>query len=393
MSGPSRRGGHALSSEQVSTLLGAVTAVGHGIRLEPLLRRVVSCATELVDARYGAMGVLDPDRPGLADFVFVGLDGQEAEQIGAAPDGHGLLGHLLTHSQPIRLSGIATDPDAGVFPPHHPVMSSFLGVPVRARGDVFGNLYMTDKRSGGDFTDEDEELALALAAVAGVAIENWQLHIRVSGNARIEERERVARDLHDTVVQRIFSIGLALQGAAAAVDDVWVAAQIERAALDLGETVDEIRTTVLDIQTGSPARRAVRRELTELIAELAEREGVSVSLRFEGAIDTTIGPDPFGTLVEHLFASAHGALLALHRDEGATRAEVLVSVGPLLTLTVRSDRHDRSAKNSDASEEDPASWIEALDQRARTLGGNAAVHFDPEGCEVVWTVPLFRDPA
>lgn len=132
-------------------------------------------ACRLLHARYGALGVIGDDHA-LSHFITVGIDGELARQIGPLPTGHGVLGLLISDPRPLRLHDLRKHPEAYGFPAHHPPMQSFLGVPVRVRDTVFGNLYLTEKEGGGDFTEEDEGLAIALAAAAGVAIENAKLY-------------------------------------------------------------------------------------------------------------------------------------------------------------------------------------------------------------------------
>ncbi|WP_372511873.1 GAF domain-containing protein [Frankia umida] len=156
-------------------LLRATRMITTDLRLPVLLRLIVEAACELLDARYGAIGVLTPDRRRLEEFIHVGMDTDAAERIGHLPTGHGLLGALIDDPRPRRAEDIARDPHAAGFPPGHPAMRTFLGVPILVRGEVFGNLYLTDRRDGQPFTAEDEELVLALAAQAGVAIENARL--------------------------------------------------------------------------------------------------------------------------------------------------------------------------------------------------------------------------
>jgi signal transduction histidine kinase len=155
-------------------LLRANQMVTADLRLPVLLRMVVEAACELLDARYGALGVVAPDRT-LEEFVHVGMDPAEVERIGHLPTGKGVLGVLIDDPRPRRVDDISHDVNATGFPPGHPPMHTFLGVPIAVRGEVFGNLYLTDKRDGQAFTAEDEELALALAANAGVAIDNARL--------------------------------------------------------------------------------------------------------------------------------------------------------------------------------------------------------------------------
>ena len=167
-------------------LFTAVVSVAAGLELGATLRRIVKAATELVDAKYGALGVLNPDGT-LGEFVHVGLDQATVDRIGEFPAGRGILGLLIDHPVPIRLDELATHPSSAGFPPGHPEMSSFLGVPVRVRGEVFGNLYLTEKRGGGGFTSEDERTVMALAAAAAVAIENARLYERTRQRERWQE--------------------------------------------------------------------------------------------------------------------------------------------------------------------------------------------------------------
>jgi signal transduction histidine kinase len=156
-------------------LLAANRTITADLTLPTVLRRVVEAGCQLVRARYGALGVLAPDG-GLAEFVHVGLDERTVARIGHLPEGKGLLGALIDDPRTIRLRSIEDDPRSVGFPPHHPPMTSFLGVPVLVRGKVFGNLYLTERIDGGEFTVDDEELVAALAATAGVAIENARLY-------------------------------------------------------------------------------------------------------------------------------------------------------------------------------------------------------------------------
>jgi len=160
--------------DRTHALLEAVVAVGSHLELEVVLRQIVEAAVELVSARYGALGVVG-DGGRLVEFVPVGLDESEIARIHHWPEGRGLLGKLITDPHPLRLHDISADPGSSGFPEGHPPMRTFLGVPVRIRDEVYGNLYLTEKQ-GGDFDEEDEALVQALAAAAGVAIENARLY-------------------------------------------------------------------------------------------------------------------------------------------------------------------------------------------------------------------------
>jgi len=163
------------SRERLSALLEAVVGIGSNLDLASTLRRIVSAACRLAGARYGALGVIGPDRR-LVEFITDGIDEQVHARIGDSPTGRGVLGLLIDEPHPVRLRDISEHPRSYGFPPHHPVMRSFLGVPVRVRDQVFGNLYLTEKRSGGEFTEEDEETVVALAVAAGVAIDNARMY-------------------------------------------------------------------------------------------------------------------------------------------------------------------------------------------------------------------------
>jgi two-component system sensor histidine kinase DevS len=171
------------SQERMAGLLEAVVAVAEDLSLDAVLERVVKSACRLLHAQYGALGVIGDDLA-LHHFVTVGIDPDLAHRIGPLPTGHGVLGLLITDPRPLRLHDMRQHPESSGFPANHPPMRSFLGVPVRVRDVVFGNLYLTEKEDGTDFSAEDEALAVALAAAAGVAIENARLYDDARRRAR-----------------------------------------------------------------------------------------------------------------------------------------------------------------------------------------------------------------
>ena len=168
--------GVAALAERLQTLLQAVVSIGSQLALDEVLRRIVSTAAELADAQYAALGVLDPSGERLSQFVTFGIDEETSARIGPLPTGHGLLGVLIRDPKVIRVSDIGDHPASAGFPAHHPPMRSFLGVPVSVRGEAFGNLYLTEKRGGGAFSEADEHIVLALAAAAGLAVQNARLY-------------------------------------------------------------------------------------------------------------------------------------------------------------------------------------------------------------------------
>jgi signal transduction histidine kinase len=169
--------------DRVHSLLEAVLSVGRELDLDQALQQIVESATALVDARYGALGVIGDDRQ-LVKFLTTGMTAEQVKAIGPFPSGHGILGELIRHPEPLRLPDIGAHPASVGFPPNHPPMHSFLGVPIRVRGEVFGNLYLTEKHGGGQFDAEDESVLQTLAVAAGVAIDNARLY----RDARLRER-------------------------------------------------------------------------------------------------------------------------------------------------------------------------------------------------------------
>jgi signal transduction histidine kinase len=163
------------NERRVHRLLDAVVSVASNLALPEVLQRIVRSSCDLVGARYGAIGVIGPDRT-LIEFTTAGVTDEIRTNIGHLPTGKGILGLLINEPHPLRLHDIAQHPHSSGFPANHPPMRSFLGVPVLVRGEAFGNLYLTEKQGGGDFTEEDEEVVVALAAAAGIAIENARLY-------------------------------------------------------------------------------------------------------------------------------------------------------------------------------------------------------------------------
>ncbi|SDO89608.1 Histidine kinase-, DNA gyrase B-, and HSP90-like ATPase [Pedococcus dokdonensis] len=186
----SRAGSARTAQDRLGALLDAVVAVTSDLELAAVLRRIVEAACQLVDATYGALGVLGPSGEELVEFVTHGISDAEREAIGALPHGRGLLGMIIASPHPQRVDRIADHRDSYGFPPNHPEMTSFMGAPVRIRDQVFGNLYLTDKRGADGFSADDETILTALAAAAGVAIDNARLYHRSVTQQRWGEATR-----------------------------------------------------------------------------------------------------------------------------------------------------------------------------------------------------------
>ncbi|MEU8921567.1 GAF domain-containing protein [Kitasatospora sp. NPDC048545] len=218
------------TQNRVHSLLEAVLAVGRELDLAQALHRIVEAAADLVDARYGALGVIGPDGHSLSQFLTVGLTEEEMAEIGPPPSGRGILGELIREPQPLRCPVLSDHPASAGFPANHPPMHTFLGVPVRVHGEVFGNLYLTDKRGGLDFDEDDEAVIATLAVAAGVAIDNARLYEEaqlrqrwlrasteitrslLSGAPRLEVVELIARRAREISGAELADVSVALAG-------------------------------------------------------------------------------------------------------------------------------------------------------------------------------------
>ena len=315
-------------------LLHAVLAIGSDLDLGAMLHRIVESAVELVGARYGALGVLDEAGIGLAQFLTVGVDDDTHHAIGHLPEGHGILGVLIADPRPLRLPDLRAHPDSYGFPPHHPPMRSFLGVPIKIRDQVFGNLYLTDKVDAAEFSELDEELAVGLASAAAVAVDNARLHVTVQSLALVHDRERIARDLHDTVIQRLFATGLSLQGTVRLVrDGAEVMERIEQAVDDLDVTIKHIRSAIFGLSTTADSGDGVRDRVRSLLQESAAVLGFEPRVVFDGPVDTMV-PE---AITADLLATIGEALTNVARHAGATRVDVSLTVEDEVVLTVADD--------------------------------------------------------
>jgi signal transduction histidine kinase len=367
---------------QLRKLLDGVLTIGSDLDLHTVLHTIIATATEVVDATYGALGVLDEAGKRLSDFVTVGIDEAGRAAIGNLPQGHGILGLLIVDPKPLRLPDLNVHPDRFGFPPNHPPMTSFLGVPIAVRGKVFGNLYLCDKVGGNVFTDADEELAVGLASAAGIAIENARLHGRAAELATLEDRERIARDLHDTVIQRLFAVGLGLQATLRLVDDPAVTNRLMTAVDDLDITVRDIRAAIFELHASRLSGTSVRQQLIQLSVESARGLGFDPTVRFDGPIDTAVTE----SLADELFAVVREALSNVAKHAHATAAEISIDVRDS-TLGVRiADNgvgYELAARRGQG--------IENLTARATRLGGGFEITGTDgvdHGTTVTWRVPL-----
>jgi signal transduction histidine kinase len=542
--------GVATLADRLQGLLSAVVTISSQLDLDRVLHEIVTTAAHVADAEYAALGVLAPGgERRLSEFITVGLDEDIRKRIGDLPHGRGVLGLLIDEPRAIRLSDISKHASSYGFPPNHPPMRSFLGVPVLVRGEVFGNLYLTEKRGGGDFSAADEQLVLALAAAAGLAVQNARLYeqarqrqewLEISGEittrllagaptsevyplldasartladadtaflalpaadgsvrvavadgtgaealrgetlpagsltqavmtegtpqavidsgldervwplmkkaasagpilyvplglaeesvgtlvvsrhtgqppfstdtlqviqsfaaqaalalrlgsaahdreqlAVLGDRDRIARDLHDLVIQRLFATGMSLEGALRSMPPA-VAERVQRAVEDLDSTIREIRTSIFALQSPAPASgEGLRQAILQAARGAAEALGFEPRVSFDGPVDTLVPP----RVGEQLLAVLREALSNVARHARASNVDVDVSASTsFVTVVVSDDGVGLPAGGR-------RSGLDNLARRARDLGGafTARSKAAPEtGTVIEWKVPLDR---
>ena len=365
-------------------LLDAILPVASDLSLPVVLERIVGSACELAGARYGALGVLAEDNT-LAEFITVGIDADTIARIGPPPQGHGILGLLIWDPKPVRMDDIGKHASSYGFPPHHPPMHSFLGVPVLVRGRVFGNLYLSEKVGAPRFTEADEELVVGLAAVAAVAIDNARLHARVRDAAVVADRERIARDLHDTVIQQLYATGMSLTAALRLAEKPEVIDRLKQSIDDLDRTMRSIRSTIFALEVEDRGAGGLRADVLRLVNRSENALGFPPRLAFDGLVDTTV---PEG-IADHLLATLREALSNVAKHAKANHVHVTVSVaGGVVELRVADD-----GVGVPDPPRDPGSGLRNLADRAETLGGEFTVRRGEHGGTVAtWRVPLSPAP-
>jgi len=362
-------------------LMDAVLMIGADVEYDELLQHIITEACSLVGARYGALGVLNGSRTGIGTFKTVGMTDAEEAAIGDRPTGRGVLGVLITEPVPLRLANISAHPDSYGFPPGHPPMTSFLGVPIRVRTSVepYGILYLTDKIGASEFSDEDEALAEGLALAAGIAIQNTRLHERVRVLSVLDDRDRIAMALHDTVIQRLFASGLALQGAARQVDPKVMVGRMNLVIDDLDTTITEIRAAIFGLENRSVD--GLRNAVLTLTEELTPSLGARPQVTFSGPIDSTVPPN----VADHLLAVLRESLTNASKHAQASSFAVVLRAGEDLCLEVTDNGIGIPASEGRAK----GMGLGNLSNRAAKLRGSFEIEVaEGGGTKIVWRVPL-----
>ena len=368
-------------------LIEAGLALASELDLDAVLTRIISLAVDLTGATYGALGVLGEDGPRIERFITQGMDEETRAAIGDHPVGKGILGLLIRERRPMRIPEIGADPRSTGFPPNHPPMKSFLGAPVSALGQVFGNIYLTEKRGASEFSEEDEAGLVVLATQAGVAIENARLveetHLAQQELARLElleERERIAKELHDGVIQSLFAVGMSLQGAAGMVRDSEIARRIEGSVEDIDRAIRDLRNYIFGLRPGILADRQLGQALNELAREFQDRtevltivdvdEEIASELAGRASDVVQITREALSNIGRH--ASATSCRITLRRSDGGAELEI-----------------DDDGVGFDVDGPSHGMGLENLRARIEGLGGTLAIaSVNGEGTTVRAALPL-----
>jgi signal transduction histidine kinase len=249
------------------------------VSLDHLLERIAQVACEQADARYAALGVLDEDGK-LVKFITVGMTHDEIKLIDHPPVGKGLIGELMNTEAPLRVPVIQDHPRSSGFPLHHPHMTSFLGVPIRALNHQLGQIYLTEKIGAPAFTADDEKIIQMLAAYAAAAIQNARLHENTHRLAVLEERERIGMDLHDGIIQSIYGVGLSLESALHSLeeDPRDAKTRVQKSIESLNQAIRDLRAYILDLRPRQLGTEGLMSGLNRLITEFRSNTLAAVQL-------------------------------------------------------------------------------------------------------------------
>src|SRR5688572_8690041 len=271
-----------LRRRQLEALDLAVRGIAGVLSAELVLQLIVDRVRDLVDAEYAALGIVGSFGK-IEQFVTSGLTDQQRAHIGNLPRGLGLLGLIIREDRSFLIEDIATDPRRHGFPEHHPQMHSFLGAPVRSKGQSIGNLYLTNKRSGGSFTEADLRLVEMFALHAGIAMENARLHGEIGRLAIVEERERISQDLHDSIIQSLYAISLSLEDLPEIVreDPAEGAARTDHAIDGIHATIRDIRNFIMGLQPELLIGADLRAGIETLAAEFQANTLIDLELHID----------------------------------------------------------------------------------------------------------------
>ena len=347
-----------------------------------ILQLIVDTARALVNARFAALGV--PDRNGnLKRFVHSGMEPETVERISHYPRGAGLLGALISEQEPIRIPDLTTDPRSVGFPPGHPQMTSFLGVPIVRAGETVGNLYLTEKLGAESFSESDQKLIEMLAAHAAIAIQNANLYEEVERLAVLEERTRIGMDLHDGVIQSIYAVGLTLESIRLAMpaDSEESVQLLDSAISGLNDAIRDIRNFILDLR---PRRFSgeLSQGLGRLVREFQANTMIPVTITVAQKLD-----DLPTASARAVFLTTQESLANVARHARAKNVTLtLVRSDAAVTLVINDDGHGFDPHDDSRR---VGHGLANMQARADGLGGLFKVRAAPgQGTTITLRLPL-----
>jgi signal transduction histidine kinase len=362
--------------------LAATQAIASELALENVLQVIVDRARQLVDARYAALGIVAANGV-IERFITSGMDPATRTRIGALPRGHGILGLIIRERRPLRIADVMHDPRRYGFPPHHPPMHSFLGVPVLMKGQSVGNLYLTERRGAAAFTEADQRLVEAFALHAGIAIENARLHEQVRRLAIVEERERIGGDLHDGIIQSMYAVSLTLEDVPELMltEPEEATARVERAIEALNLTIRDVRNFIFGLQPRLLEGTSLLAGLTALAEE--SRHNTLLEVEVRAPHGPVAEPDP--AITADLLGIASEALSNVARHAQAARVWVDVVEDDGLTLSIADDGVGIKPGGAALGHQ----GLRNMRTRAERLGATLDIHSEPgAGTRVVVHIPF-----
>ncbi|HET8739473.1 MAG TPA: GAF domain-containing sensor histidine kinase [Acidimicrobiia bacterium] len=361
--------------DRISPLIEAAASVVGETDLDHVLRRLVAEALTATGAGYGALGVIG-EHGVLSDFLYEGVSAETAAAIGHLPSGKGVLGTVIRLNKTIRLDDISKHPDSVGFPKNHPPMKTFLGVPISV-GDVsFGRLYLTEKPGG--FTDQDVMVVEALSRIAGSAVKTARLQERMRRLAVVEDRQRIARELHDSVIQEMFAVGLGLQGLSQLVDSPQAEATLLDAVDRLDNAVETLRNYIFELKRSPTASQDLDSRLTDVVTRMGSAYPAGVRLELD--LQTAIASDLEDEVVAIVTEAVSNAL----RHSSASMVEVTVATKPGSARVTVED----NGIGFDPDTPSTGMGLQNLRQRVMRRGGELDISSSDRGTRVAAEIPL-----
>jgi len=368
---------------RVAALDTAVAAITRELDVDRVLQLIVDEVRRLSGARYAALGLADRDGA-IVTFITSGITAEARRRIGALPAGRGLLGALIHEGRTIRLAEASRDRRSVGVPAHHFAVHTFLGVPVQVRGRPVGNLYLANKRGGAPFTAGDQDLVERFSDHAGIAIDNARLLAQVQRLAIVEERERIGRELHDSVIQRLYGISLSLEDVPDMVteDPADAEQRVDHAIETLHAAIGDIRTFIYGLRPALPTPGDLRRSLVDLGDEVSRTAPVTVDV---DVADVSVSADDAAEVV----AIAREALSNVARHAAATRATVQLTVRDHHLRLVVVDNGQGFVTGGRRARSQHG--LSNMRDRAAALGGRVVVRSTPgTGTRIIVTLPIDR---